>query len=249
MKYFVINLNRSMERWEILLHKVPEHLKSELFRFEAIDGSVPELIAPWRSRVSKIKSWCWGGKTLTNGEVACYASHFLLWEKCVELNEPIVVLEDDILFGENFETKITEVENSGYDYVKLYVISSKRLKKLNESYSWALGNTTGTQGYFITPAAARRFLENAGRWSEAVDVYMDQYWKHGNITVVTVPFIISENNLISKQTTIQNREKTKSVFLKMLHKVSREFIRVKYRFDAYVWRKRNRETLREITKI
>lgn len=30
------------------------------------------------------------------GELGCYASHYLMWQKCVEINEPIIILEDDI---------------------------------------------------------------------------------------------------------------------------------------------------------
>ena len=32
---------------------------------------------------------------------ACFASHYLLWEKCVELNEPILILEHDAIFKTN----------------------------------------------------------------------------------------------------------------------------------------------------
>ena len=32
---------------------------------------------------------------------AVFASHYLLWKKCVELNEPILILEHDVIFKEN----------------------------------------------------------------------------------------------------------------------------------------------------
>ncbi len=134
MKYFVINLNRSRERWETLLRNAPEFLKSKLQRFEAVDGSDPAALAPWQSRRAPFKTWCWCGKQLTNGELACYASHYLLWQKCIELNEPIVILEDDICFNPNFDEGIKRVQASGYDYVKLFVTSTKRIKKLDSFF-------------------------------------------------------------------------------------------------------------------
>lgn len=35
------------------------------------------------------------GKEFTETEKSCFTSHFLLWEKCVELNEKILVIEHD----------------------------------------------------------------------------------------------------------------------------------------------------------
>ena len=34
------------------------------------------------------------------GQVACYLSHVELWKKCIELNEPILIAEDDPLYSE-----------------------------------------------------------------------------------------------------------------------------------------------------
>ena len=39
----------------------------------------------------------------TLGEVGCALSHINLWKKCVKLNEPILVMEDDILLEGNMD--------------------------------------------------------------------------------------------------------------------------------------------------
>lgn len=36
------------------------------------------------------------GYQLKTSEVACFASHYELWVRCVELDEPIVILEDNV---------------------------------------------------------------------------------------------------------------------------------------------------------
>ena len=37
-------------------------------------------------------------KTLTEGTFGCFFSHFYLWKKCIELDEPIIILEHDGYF-------------------------------------------------------------------------------------------------------------------------------------------------------
>lgn len=36
------------------------------------------------------------------GVIGCFYSHYRLWQKCVELNEPIFIFEDDVIFERNF---------------------------------------------------------------------------------------------------------------------------------------------------
>ena len=33
-----------------------------------------------------------------SAEMECFASHYLLWEKCIKLDEPIIILEDYVEF-------------------------------------------------------------------------------------------------------------------------------------------------------
>jgi hypothetical protein len=37
-----------------------------------------------------------------NKRIACAQSHYMLWKKCIELNEPIMILEHDALFVKKF---------------------------------------------------------------------------------------------------------------------------------------------------
>ena len=38
------------------------------------------------------------GKILRPGVIGCFYSHYRLWQKCIELDEPILVFEDDVIF-------------------------------------------------------------------------------------------------------------------------------------------------------
>jgi GR25 family glycosyltransferase involved in LPS biosynthesis len=42
------------------------------------------------------------GKHLNPGEQGCFYSHYRLWQRCVELNEPILIFEDDIILSRGY---------------------------------------------------------------------------------------------------------------------------------------------------
>lgn len=54
---------------------------------------VGSVLDPW----SELRKTAYGGKDPLR-RVACSLSHFTLWNKCVEENEPIIILEHDALF-------------------------------------------------------------------------------------------------------------------------------------------------------
>ena len=105
MKIFIVNLKRAKERRKLMQEQFDrmsneEKKGFEIIFFDAIDAKAGEHLR--FSQYSKIASLLFRGKEMSDGERACFASHYSLWQKCVELNEPIVVLEDDVLFLKNF---------------------------------------------------------------------------------------------------------------------------------------------------
>ena len=52
---------------------------------------------------------------LTKGEVGCFLSHWHIWNKCIEKNEPIIVLEDDAILTDKFD--IATIESAKYDFL------------------------------------------------------------------------------------------------------------------------------------
>ncbi|WRB96676.1 glycosyltransferase family 25 protein [Helicobacter pylori] len=53
-------------------------------------------------------------------EFGCYLSHYLLWKECVKLNQPVVILEDDITLESNFMQALEDCLKSPFDFVRLY---------------------------------------------------------------------------------------------------------------------------------
>ncbi|WP_240446089.1 glycosyltransferase family 25 protein [Helicobacter pylori] len=53
-------------------------------------------------------------------EFGCYLSHYLLWKECVKLNQPVVILEDDVTLESNFMQALEDCLKSPFDFVKLF---------------------------------------------------------------------------------------------------------------------------------
>ncbi|WP_241903901.1 glycosyltransferase family 25 protein [Vibrio splendidus] len=152
--------------------------------FDAVDGRVSPS-HPLLENYDDDLSQTYRAKTLSAGQLGCYASHFLLWEKCVEIDQPIIVIEDDaLLFKDpflNFIQDIPEIPDS-IECIRLF--SNKR-RKFN-SYSVLECNSTSihkfTKGhmsataYFLRPSGAKKLLQNSKKWYMAVDIYMDRFW-------------------------------------------------------------------------
>ncbi|WRC52259.1 glycosyltransferase family 25 protein [Helicobacter pylori] len=62
--------------------------------------------------------WCCG--ELLPQEFGCYLSHYFLWKECVKLDQPIVILEDDVALESNFMQALEDCLKSPFDFVRLY---------------------------------------------------------------------------------------------------------------------------------
>ena len=103
------------------------------------------------------------GKVLRPGVIGCFYSHHRLWQKCIELNEPILVFEDDVIFERNFiPVKWDEILLlcTGKQAYTHDFYSTKLYTPEGEPCAVALPNTSmpGAVGYGITPLAAKKLI-------------------------------------------------------------------------------------------
>ena len=82
------------------------------------------------------------------GAQGCFLSHFYLWKHCVSINEPISILEHDVLFIDYWHSIETDA-----DLIKLWPLS----KIKNDTYTgkWEVG----AHAYIITPVGAKKIIE------------------------------------------------------------------------------------------
>ncbi|KAB0461002.1 glycosyltransferase family 25 protein [Vibrio kanaloae] len=119
------------------------------------------------------------------GEVGCYASHYLIWQKCIELNEPVLVFEDHVNIDENiFRNTLAiaeqHIEQCGFIRLqdsknKLHYSVDKYQKQNLVKY---LKVPQGTACYAISPKAARAFIEHSSTFNYPVDVFLRNTWVH-----------------------------------------------------------------------
>lgn len=223
MKTFVISLKKSIKRRERIQKSLAKAGIDFIF-FNAIDASKEQFLNS--DKISPQKTIRRFGYTLTRGEIACYASHHLMWGKCVELNEPILVLEDNGLFSEQLQHCFPLFDQlvSKYDFIKLggtHQTSSKLAKtKLVEPINAEISliryckRDSGARGYLITPKAAKQFIKNSTEFIEPVDDYMEKPWRHSiksycftpNLVMrAAIPSIIGTNRKNKEKMTSMNR--------------------------------------------
>jgi len=101
-------------------------------------------------------------RTSSPGALGCFYSHYRLWKKCIELNRPIWIFEDDVVF-------LRPYYPVDFDEVLITVLGSwKRIyerdvhiepKKQPEAELFPGPCLPGTPGYAITPKAAKKLLK------------------------------------------------------------------------------------------
>ncbi|MFP6094584.1 glycosyltransferase family 25 protein [Helicobacter pylori] len=90
----------------------PKHQDFEKFVQELYDSS-SMLKSDWFH-----SDYCCG--ELLPQEFGCYLSHYFLWKECVKLNQPVVILEDDVTLESNFMQALEDCLKSPFDFVRLY---------------------------------------------------------------------------------------------------------------------------------
>ncbi|GAA6974257.1 hypothetical protein HpCHC45_07930 [Helicobacter pylori] len=90
----------------------PKHEDFEKFVQELYDSS-SLLKSDWFH-----SDYCY--QELLPQEFGCYLSHYLLWKECVKTNQPVVILEDDVMLEPNFMQALEDCLKSPFDFVRLY---------------------------------------------------------------------------------------------------------------------------------
>ena len=98
------------------------------------------------------------------GVIGCFYSHYNLWKKCVDLDTPIMIFEDDVKFFRGY----SPVEFQGVLILSLgktsYLAEPQKnyLENPNGtpvSRKWKNFSMPGNSGYAITPDAARALVK------------------------------------------------------------------------------------------
>lgn len=118
------------------------------------------------------------------GAQGCFLSHWTLWNRCVDLNTPIIILEQDAVIEGRYPT-ITDING----IIKLHPMYNVEEDPI--SGTW----TSSTHAYYINPTTAKKiinFVKTRG-WM-AVDVLLGS-----NVVDIyhTSPILVNRQNKFS----------------------------------------------------
>ena len=121
-----------------------------------------------------------GGK-MTVGSAGCLLSHVAIWKKVVEMQKPVLVLEDDVLFTSDLDTGLYNImRDAPLDFGMIYLAdlahTENSIKHAHDyrksSLDQLTGHYWGTFGYMISPSAALILLDNLYPLKVQVDSYI-----------------------------------------------------------------------------
>lgn len=104
-----------------------------------------------------------GLKLSAPGVKGCFLSHYSLWKKCAEMNEPVAIWEDDIMISRGYmPVKFDEVLILALGHPTKSVRWMHLLEAPSgdpEALEYKSPSMPGACGYAITPNAARKLLD------------------------------------------------------------------------------------------
>ncbi|NLA51932.1 MAG: glycosyltransferase family 25 protein [Alcaligenaceae bacterium] len=237
MKIFVINMKTSVDRRA----RIQQELLGFDYEFFVADNLKEEPNHFIYSLYNPNKTKKYKGYQLTVPELGVFASHISLWRKCIELDESILILEDNIEVSNDLLGYLDTVKTLADKYgmlklCNLFDCEYKVVEGIDEKYQVATYmNKTGlgAQAYVITPRVAQVYLDFVPGFFEPVDDFMEHEWRTKQTVYNVIPNLVNRADVSS---TI-GRRKVKDgarVWSKIIPEVYRCYIR----FQRAIYNKR-----------
>ena len=156
-----------------------ETLSVEEFKKRYPNNPLPDTIVSLEIR-SPLPADKKTSKIMRPGVIGCFYSHYRLWKKCVDLNEPILIFEDDVIFERGFlpvEWKEILLLCTGKEAYKHEFYKPKLYNPIGDPHTTNLPNTSmpGAVGYGITPIAAKKLVNYYQEEFLPADTAMNQF--------------------------------------------------------------------------
>ena len=244
IKIYIINLEKSKERRDFISNQfdnLPQKIDYQFFK--AVYGK-EEPNHPLFSKYNEKKRFARKGHYMSLSQLGCFASHYLLWQKCIELNQGIIVLEDDAIIHSNFLEEFISSDKNHFEFLWLSPPApAKRNQKGKMIYSldkieitcykegW--GNATG---YFITPKSAKKLLDYCEEWILDVDIMMERYWENKVDYLALSPFCVEPDLSKESNIPVDKKQGKRSLIVKIkreLYKVQDTIKKFKYDLINY----------------
>jgi glycosyl transferase, family 25 len=153
--------------------------------------------------------WLNTGRSPSDGEIGCYASHLRLWQLCVASDEPLVVMEDDAaplaIFTPALETASRLIGRYGFLRLEYdgpgQPARTRRVEATGElSVHYFVKYPYGAMCYALTPPVARAFLAASCVLRAPVDQFIKQCWVHRQPLFGLLPYSVREGSAAAAST-------------------------------------------------
>jgi glycosyl transferase, family 25 len=191
MDIVVINLERSTDR-RAHMTAMLRRAGLEFCFVRAIDASAGEQLGFQQYDAAAARRA--HGEELTPGEVACFASHYLLWRRSLETNRPLLVLEDDVVLGPRFGVALSLANEliDRYGFIRLQGGWIPAHDHLGNAKGFSLVRMRkgpyGTGAYALSPQAARALFDHSCIWRFPVDLHLSRFWEYRLPMMALLPY-------------------------------------------------------------
>ncbi|HSC15888.1 MAG TPA: glycosyltransferase family 25 protein [Gammaproteobacteria bacterium] len=236
MRVYVINLETSVER-RARLGQLLDALGVEHEFFRAVDGRTgAAAFEACDVRQYQLNT----GRTPSDGEVGCYASHLRLWQHCAATNEPLVVMEDDAEPQPPFAAALDVARGliARYGFLRFEYDGPGQPARTRPietvgafTAHYFVKYPYGAMCYALSPPVARAFVAASRELRAPVDQFIKRCWEHGQPLYGLLPYTVREGPLAAASTI---RARTKEALppslraRRLLHKISTRFQRIAF---------------------
>jgi glycosyl transferase family 25 len=216
---FVISLERACERRAHMARLLAD-LGHQATFFPAVDGQA--LSTADRARYDAAQARIDYRSEMTDAEVACYLSHYRLYERiCAEGMEIALILEDDIEVAPDFMDIVRALAvqtEPPWSVVRLQtarrgVLDPRRPHERGVAVGGVAGRTLyrlrthvlGGCAYLIRREAAQIMLAYGERITRPIDQTLDRYWENGIMPYVVRPFPVRQHPAFHSEIGVRGR--------------------------------------------
>ena len=140
------------------------------------------------------------GRAATAREIAHYASHVAAWRQCVDDDDAMIILGDDVRLGLAFRDGLFEAAKAVHRYgiIRITAPVTDASLKVEELRSFSLRYCRRVprcaMGYAISPEAAMRLANNATIVEQPIEQFISRFWRHGQAIYALRPAIVFPRN-------------------------------------------------------
>lgn len=250
MNCFVISLDNAVDRRK---HIEREFDQAQL-SFTFFDALKP---VEAKQALLKISDKC-DLSRLSPGEIACLASHVVLWKMLIDTNQKYyIIFEDDVFVGENVVQFLNEITFNleGMDLIKLETFHEKvllgELKRTigNRGLYDLKSGHSGTAGYLVTRDGAEKLLSyllTDNQIMPADHYIFEEVSKKNKLNTFQVkPALCIQEKVLLEDCSLSNSldqardnwvliKKNKSIFARIIKEFHRFILRQKLKYFSIV---------------